>query len=116
MAVLRTDDSRFEGLEGWAHAPHYTQVDGGPLGPLRIAHAAAGPADGPVVLLMHGEPSWSYLYRRMIAVLAAAGYRCLAPDLVGFGRSDKPAAQEDYTYERHVDWMTQWLRRKASAT
>lgn len=110
MAVLRTDDSRFEGLEGWPHAPHYTEIDGGPLGPLRIAHAEAGPAGGPVVVLMHGEPSWSYLYRRMIAVLSTAGYRCLAPDLVGFGRSDKPAAQEDYTYERHVDWMTQWLK------
>ena len=110
MAVLRTDDSRFDGLEGWAHPPHYTEVDGGPLGPLSIAHAEAGPADGPVVLLMHGEPSWSYLYRRMIDVLSAAGYRCLAPDLVGFGRSDKPSEQSDYSYERHVDWMTQWLK------
>jgi haloalkane dehalogenase len=109
MAVLRTPDSRFEGLPGWPYAPHYTEIDGGALGPLRIAHVDAGPADGPVLLLMHGEPSWSFLYRKMIPVLAAAGWRCLAPDLVGFGRSDKPTEQADYTYERHVDWMSQWV-------
>ncbi|MFN3370977.1 MAG: haloalkane dehalogenase [Sphingomonadaceae bacterium] len=109
MAVLRTDDSRFEGLEGWAFAPHYTEVDGGALGRLRIAHAEAGPADGPVMLLMHGEPSWAYLYRKMIPPLAAAGFRVLAPDLVGFGRSDKPDDQADYSYEGHVGWMRKWL-------
>jgi haloalkane dehalogenase len=109
MAVLRTPDSRFEGLEGFGFPVTFTEVDGGPLGPLRIAHVEAGPADGPVVLLMHGEPSWSYLYRRMMPVLAAAGYRCLAPDLVGFGRSDKPTGRSDYSYERHVDWMRQWF-------
>ena len=109
MAVLRTPDSRFEGLEGFDFPVTFTEVDGGPLGPLRVAHVEAGPADGPVVLLMHGEPSWSYLYRRMMPVLAAAGYRCLAPDLVGFGRSDKPTERSDYSYERHVDWMRQWF-------
>lgn len=109
MPVLRTPDSQFEKLEGWPHAPHYTQVDGGALGPLRVAHAEAGPGDGPVVLLMHGEPSWSYLYRKMIPLFAEAGCRVLAPDLVGFGRSDKPGAQTDYSYEGHVDWMLQWL-------
>ncbi|TPE61006.1 alpha/beta fold hydrolase [Sandaracinobacter neustonicus] len=113
MAVLRTPDSRFEGLAGFDYQPHYTMVDGGPLGPLRIAHVEAGPADGPVMLLMHGEPSWSYLYRKMIPVLVAAGYRCLAPDLVGFGRSDKPTERTDYTYERHVDWMSQWFTAQA---
>lgn len=110
MAVVRTPDSRFEGLQGWDFETRYTPVDGGPLGPLRIAHAEAGPADGPVVLLMHGEPSWSYLYRKMIPVLVAAGYRCLAPDLIGFGRSDKPTEQSDYSYAAHVDWMLQWFR------
>jgi haloalkane dehalogenase len=110
MAVLRTPDSRFEGLEDFAFEVAYTEVDGGSLGPLRIAHVEAGPGQGPVVLLMHGEPSWSYLYRKMIPPLAAAGYRCVAPDLVGFGRSDKPTEQADYTYERHVGWMTQWFR------
>jgi haloalkane dehalogenase len=109
MAVLRTPDSQFEALEGWTHAPHYTEVDGGSLGPLRIAHAEAGPADGPVVLMMHGEPSWSYLYRKMIPLFVAAGCRVLAPDLVGFGRSDKPSEQTDYSYEGHVGWMLQWL-------
>jgi haloalkane dehalogenase len=109
MAVLRTDDSRFDGLEDWPYAPRYTEVDGGDLGGLRIAHAEAGPADGPVMLLMHGEPSWSYLYRKMLPPLAAAGFRCLAPDLLGFGRSDKPEAQSDYSYERHVGWMRAWL-------
>ncbi len=110
MAVLRTPDSRFEGLEDFAFEVAYTEVDGGPLGPLRIAHVEAGPRDGPVVLLMHGEPSWSYLYCKMIPLLAEAGYRCVAPDLVGFGRSDKPVAQADYSYERHVGWMTHWSR------
>jgi haloalkane dehalogenase len=110
MAVVRTPESRFEGLDDFAFAVRYTPVDGGPLGPLRIAHVEAGPEDGPVVLLMHGEPSWSYLYRKMIPPLAEAGYRCIAPDLVGFGRSDKPTDQADYSYERHVDWMTQWFR------
>lgn len=109
MGVLRTDDSRFEGLEGWTFAPRHTDVDGGALGRLRIAHAEAGPADGPVVLLMHGEPTWSYLYRHMIPPLAAAGFRVLAPDLVGFGRSDKPDDPADYSYEGHVGWMRQWL-------
>ena len=109
MPILRTPDSRFEGLTGFDFAVSYTDVDGGPLGPLRIAHVEAGPTDGPVVLLMHGEPSWSYLYRKMIPVLAAAGYRCVAPDLVGFGRSDKPSERSDYSYERHVDWMSQWF-------
>ena len=109
MPILRTPDSRFEGLKSFDFAVSYTDVDGGPLGPLRIAHVEAGPADGPVVLMMHGEPSWSYLYRKMIPVLAAAGYRCVAPDLVGFGRSDKPSERSDYSYERHVDWMSQWF-------
>jgi haloalkane dehalogenase len=109
MAVLRTPDSRFERLEDFDFAPNYTDVNGGRLGALRICHVDAGPRDGPLLLLMHGEPSWSYLYRKMIPVLVAAGYRCIAPDLVGFGRSDKPTGQEDYTYERHVDWMTQWF-------
>ncbi len=110
MTVLRTPDSQFEGLEGWDYAPHYTEVDGGLHGALRIAHAEAGPADGPVVLLMHGEPSWSYLYRKMIPLFAAKGCRVLAPDLVGFGRSDKPSEPSDYSYAGHVGWMTQWFQ------
>src|SRR5262249_35114603 len=76
---------------------------------LRVHHLDEGPADGQVVLLMHGEPSWSYLYRTMIPVLVDAGLRCVAPDLVGFGRSDKPAARDDYTYARHVAWLREAL-------
>ncbi|WP_199553410.1 haloalkane dehalogenase [Sandaracinobacteroides hominis] len=110
MAVVRTPDARFAGLPDWDFETVYTEVDGGALGAIRIAHAEAGPANGPVMLLMHGEPSWSYLYRKMIPVLVAAGYRCLAPDLVGFGRSDKPTEQSDYSYAAHVDWMLQWFR------
>jgi haloalkane dehalogenase len=112
MTVLRTPEERFQGLEGWRWPPRYTEVDGGPLGPLGIAHAEDGPADGPVVLLMHGEPSWGYLYRHMIPPLAAAGCRVLAPDLVGFGRSDKPTDREAYSYASHVRWMLDWFDRQ----
>jgi haloalkane dehalogenase len=111
MEVLRTPDERFAGLPGYGFAPHYTEVPSGDgSGTLRIHHVEEGPAGaGETVLLMHGEPSWSYLYRTMIPVITAAGHRALAPDLVGFGRSDKPVARGDYTYQRHVDWMTAWL-------
>ena len=109
MQVLRTPDDRFEGLPDWSFAPHYAQVQDADGTDLRLAWAEAGPADGPAVLLMHGEPSWSYLYRKIMPGLAAKGYRALAPDLIGFGRSDKPALRTDYTYERHVVWMSAWL-------
>lgn len=109
METLRTPKERFADLPDFPFAPHYVEVDDGEGGQLRIHHLDEGPADGPVVLLMHGEPSWSYLYRKMIPVLADAGLRCVAPDLVGFGRSDKPTAQSDYTYARHVEWMRQAL-------
>jgi haloalkane dehalogenase len=102
--VLRTPDERFRGLPGYDFAPHYVDVDDTEGGTLRVHYVDEGPPDGPVVLLLHGEPSWSYLYRHMIPVLTAAGLRAVAADLVGFGRSDKPAARTDYTYQRHVDW------------
>jgi len=104
MDLLRTPDERFENLPGYDFAPHYVEVDG-----VRIHYVDEGPRDAPVVLLMHGEPSWSYLYRRMIPLLAGAGRRVLAPDLVGFGRSDKPTRREDYTYASHLAWMTAWF-------
>jgi haloalkane dehalogenase len=107
--VLRTPDERFADLPGFAFAPHYTEVADGEGGRLRVHHLDEGPAGGPVVLLLHGEPSWSYLYRTMIPVLVEAGLRCVAPDLVGFGRSDKPSRREDYTYARHVEWMREAL-------
>jgi haloalkane dehalogenase len=109
MKTLRTPDERFAGLPGYPFEPRYVEIDDEDGGTLRVHHLDEGPADGPVVLLMHGEPSWSYLYRHMIPVLVDAGFRCIAPDLVGFGRSDKPTEQSDYTYERHVRWMAQAL-------
>lgn len=111
MDVLRTPDARFADLPGYPFAPRYTDIPtGNGAGTLRVHHVDEGPAGaGETILLMHGEPSWSFLYRHMIPVLTDAGHRCLAPDLVGFGRSDKPAARTDYTYQRHVDWMTAWI-------
>ena len=104
MQVLRTPDDRFSKLPGYAFPPRYTEVEG-----FRVHHVEQGPPAADPVLLLHGEPTWSYLYRHMIPVIAAAGHWAIAPDLIGFGRSDKPAARADYTYARHVDWMARWL-------
>ncbi|NDD18577.1 MAG: alpha/beta fold hydrolase [Acidimicrobiia bacterium] len=113
MEALRTPDDRFVNLPGWPYAPQYTTIASGVSGDsttLRIAHIDEGPRDSAAtVLCMHGEPSWSYLYRKMIPVFVAAGHRVVAPDLIGFGRSDKPVERSDYTYERHVAWMSDWL-------
>lgn len=109
MDVLRTPDERFEGLADWSFAPRYLTVKDADGTDLRLHYVDEGPRDGAVALLMHGEPSWAYLYRRIIPALVAKGHRAIAPDLIGFGRSDKPARRTDYTYERHVDWMSQWL-------
>lgn len=109
MQILRTPDNRFASLPDYPFLPHYTDIADADGTSLRIHHAEQGPADAAPVLMMHGEPSWSYLYRKFIPVLAAAGHRAIAPDLVGFGRSDKPAALADYSYERHVAWMSAWL-------
>jgi len=110
MKTLRTPGERFRDLPGFPFTPYYTEVPDGDGGTLRIHHVDEGPRDGEIVLCMHGQPSWSYLYRHMIPVLTEAGLRVLAPDLVGFGRSDKPAAREDYTFERQVGWLNAWLR------
>ena len=112
MEFVRTPDSRFENLPEWPYEPHYTMVRATEQDAteLRIAHVDAGPKDAAeTVFLLHGEPSWSYLYRKMIPVFVEAGHRVIAPDLIGFGRSDKPTQMADYTYERFVYWMTQWL-------
>ena len=109
METLRTPDARFENLPGWPFAPHYTDVPDGEGGSLRIHHVDEGPREGEVVLCMHGQPTWSYLYRHMIPVLTGRGLRVLAPDLVGYGRSDKPTAREDYSYQRQVAWLSAWL-------
>lgn len=103
MEILRTPDEQFDSLIDYPFSPNYATVGDG----LRLHYVDEG--EGPVMLLMHGEPSWSYLYRKMIPGLVSAGFRCLAPDLIGFGKSDKPAAVDDYTYERHVAWTDEWL-------
>jgi haloalkane dehalogenase len=102
--VLRTPDERFVDLPGYSFKPHYVEVAVHDGSPVRVHYLDEGPADGEVVLLLHGEPSWSYLYRHMVPVLVSAGLRAVAIDLVGFGRSDKPASRHDYTYQAHVDW------------
>ena len=99
METLRTPEDRFADLPGFPYEPRYATTSDG----LRMAYVDEGA--GPTVLLLHGEPSWSYLYRTMIPVLVDAGYRCVAPDLIGFGRSDKPTELSDYTYARHVEWL-----------
>ena len=109
MKTLRTPDDRFENLAGYPYEPHYIEVPDGEDGSLRIHYVDEGPHNAEAVLLMHGEPSWSYLYRKMIPVIVDAGHRAVAPDLPGFGRTDKPADRTDYTYQRHVDWMQAWL-------
>jgi len=105
MELLRTPDDRFENLPNFSYKPHYLEVDG-----IRIHYVDEGPKDAEVILLMHGEPSWSFLYRHMIPIFMKAGFRTVAPDLVGFGRSDKPTKQTDHTYAKHVEWMNQWLK------
>lgn len=109
MQTVRTPDERFAHLPDFAFEPRYVDIDDGEGGTLRAAHLDEGPADAAPVLLMHGEPSWSFLYRHVIPPLVAAGHRVVAPDLIGFGRSDKPTQQSDYTYARHVAWMRQVL-------
>ncbi|WP_018997656.1 haloalkane dehalogenase [Hirschia maritima] len=109
MDILRTPDSRFQNLPDYEFAPHYYDVVGHETGTLRLHYIDEGPKDGRVILMMHGEPSWSYLYRFMIKKVSEAGFRVIAPDLIGFGRSDKPSETSDYTYSRHVDWMSDWF-------
>jgi len=105
MRCLRTSDAATEGLPGYPFAANYLDVGDADTGAIRMHFVDEGPRTGPVVLLLHGEPSWSYLYRKMIPPLAAAGMRCVAPDLIGFGRSDKPSERSDYTYARHLAWL-----------
>ena len=106
MDYLRTPDVQFADLPDYPFEPHYAGVASGAL---RLHYIDEGPRNGPLVLLMHGQPSWSYLYRKFVPPLVAAGCRVIAPDLVGFGRSDKPTDREAYTYEAHVGWMSEWL-------
>lgn len=110
MQVLRTPDSRFENLSGYDFAPHYADVTADDGTAMRLHYLDEGPRDGAIILCMHGQPSWSYLYRKMVPLLVDSGFRVIAPDLIGFGKSDKPSDIDDYTYQSHVDWMNQWFR------
>jgi haloalkane dehalogenase len=109
VKVLRTPDAAFADLADYSFAPHFLEVDAPGAPPLRLHYVDEGPRDAAPILLLHGEPTWSYLYRKFVPPLAAAGHRVLAPDLIGFGKSDKPAARDDYSYERHVAWLGHWL-------
>jgi len=104
MDVLRTPDEAFAKIQDFPFVPNYVDVDG-----LRMHYVDDGPSDGATVLMLHGEPSWSYLYRKMIPVFTNSGYRAIAPDLIGFGKSDKPAEQSAYSYQAHVDWVRTWI-------
>ena len=109
MKTLRTPDQRFENLPGYPFAPNYSEVSDGEGGALRIHYLDEGPRDAELILCLHGQPTWSYLYRKMIPVFVKAGFRVIAPDFVGFGRSDKPTEIDDYSYARHIQWMSEWL-------
>ncbi len=109
MKILKTPETCFEGLPDYAFNPHWTEVPSGDGTVLTIHAVDEGPRAAAPILLMHGEPSWSFLYRHMIAGLVGKGHRVVAPDLIGFGKFDKPSEQSDYTYERHVAWMSDWL-------
>jgi haloalkane dehalogenase len=104
MEYVRTDDSRFDNLPGYPFVPHYKEVPDFDGGTLRMHYIDEG--EGQVILCLHGQPSWSYLYRKMIPLFVEAGYRVVAPDMIGFGKSDKPTARENYTYANHVTWIT----------
>ena len=109
MSVLRTPDKCFEKLVQFPFEPHYKEIQDVDLGALRIHYVDEGPRNAPVILCLHGEPSWSYLYRKMIPLFTATGFRAVVPDLVGFGRSDKPSQRSDYSYKKHVQWMKEWI-------
>ena len=111
MKVLRTPDSCFEDIKNYPFEPVYTNIETKDGTIVRVHHIDEGPKDGPILLAMHGQPVWSYLYARMIPFLTEAGIRVIAPDLVGYGKSDKPAAREDYSYQNQVDWMGEWLKK-----
>lgn len=109
MQFLRTPDERFANLPDYRFEPNYSSVSAADGTQLRVHHIDEGPKSGEPILCLHGQPSWSFLYRKMAPILSAAGYRVIAPDLIGFGRTDKPTSMDDYTYSGHVDWMSQWL-------
>ena len=113
MDSLRTPESAFSDIKDFPYTPKYVDVTDTMSRSLRMAYIDEGDVNGTTILLLHGEPTWSYLYRKMIPPLVSAGFRVLAPDLIGFGRSDKPVAQEDYTYARHLIWLGDWFKQVA---
>ena len=106
MKILRTPESRFAALPGYPFAPNWLALEDGGV---RMHYVDEGPRNTSPVLMLHGEPSWSYLYRKMIPLFAEAGLRAVAPDLIGFGKSDKPARMDDYSYQRHVNWLVAFI-------
>jgi haloalkane dehalogenase len=105
MQTLRTPDDRFDAVPDFPYPPRYCELSDGDGGVLRAAWIEDGPEGADPILMLHGEPSWSYLYRKMVPILVAEGHRVICPDLVGFGRSDKPTRLDDHSYARHVEWM-----------
>jgi haloalkane dehalogenase len=110
VLVLRTPEARFDALTDFPYQPHYINIEDAKLGTLRVHYLDEGPADGEVILLLHGQATWSYSFRKMIPIFTAAGYRVVVPDLVGFGRSDKPAEWEDHSFQKQVDWLDATLK------
>ncbi|NAS13594.1 alpha/beta fold hydrolase [Flavobacteriaceae bacterium R33] len=106
MKVIRTPEERFKNLPDYSFASHYMEVEPG----LRLHYLDEGNKEDPVALLLHGEPSWSFLYRKMIPILASNGFRVITPDLIGFGKSDKPVDQADFTYQNHMDWLSRFIQ------
>ena len=109
MSILRTPEDRFDGLQGFAFEPHYAEIEDSTHGALRMHYLDEGDRAAPIILLLHGQGTWSYLYRNMIPILVEAGYRVIAPDFIGFGRSDKLPGADDYTYQNHVDWLASFV-------
>jgi haloalkane dehalogenase len=109
MEILRTPDKCFENIKGYTFNPVYTNITAKDGTKIRVHHIDEGPRDGPILLAMHGQPVWSYLYSKMIPILNESGIRVIAPDLVGYGKSDKPSEREDYSYQNQVDWMNEWM-------
>ena len=109
MDIIRTPDERFTGLPDFAFAPHFAEIADGEGGRLQMHYVDEGPRDGQPVVMIHGNPTWSFMWRKQISALAAAGYRAIAIDLIGMGRSDKPTKMHDYTIARHVSWVDEAL-------
>ena len=109
MQVLKTPESAFDKIPDFPYVHRYVAVTDTISSEITMAYYQCGPAGGHTILLMHGEPTWAYLYRKMMPILAKAGFNVVVPDLIGFGRSDKPMRKEDYTYARHVIWLKEWF-------